>query len=455
MPLTIIQKEAFRKYKTLRPVKLDREKIIRNYYTPGIIHNDTITCAHCGNVCGPVKKFATAKNERVQTYWSSSRYEAKPNARCPHCHRKLTTISSANYNAWIGYFAQYQRRGDWQVIRMHFVQMMPHKDREATYKIVPDNYQIWYHHSGQRVTIAPPTSFMPRRKYNPLSEWGEMNVRQDNNSEYINYDIDEFEVVSLAPWFKELITNGTMTRSDLGNFSSVKSKMELIAKMQSHPYFETLMKQNRSKLAEQISIGDMKQFHQQIRIAVFRNNLEIKDWSMYRDILRFMRELKYDMHSPKYLCPADIKIWHDHLYGLKQALDKKKEAKSAIETAKRYLKKYEKIHGKYFCIYIPTKDFVIRPIYTPMEMVEEGIHMHHCVGRYYHYKDSLILVCRTLNDERIATIEINTKEQRLIQIRGVQNSRPPQYDQIYDVLKSRMSDILHPAKYKFKHKKAA
>ena len=163
-----------------------------------------------------------------------------------------------------------------------------------------------------------------------------------------------------------------------------------------------------------------------------------------------MRELKYDMRSPKYLCPEDIQIWHDRLYGLKQAKDKAEENKKLIETAKRYLDKYVKEHKRFFSIYIPTNDFIIRPIYTPMEMVEEGIHMHHCVGNYYKYKDSLILVCRTANDERIATIEVNTKEQKIIQIRGLQNSRPKQYDAIEQVLQSRLNDILHPAKYKFK-----
>ena len=35
MALTKLQKEAFAKYKTLRPVTIDRERVIRNYYTPG------------------------------------------------------------------------------------------------------------------------------------------------------------------------------------------------------------------------------------------------------------------------------------------------------------------------------------------------------------------------------------------------------------------------------------
>ena len=445
MALTKLQKEAFAKYKTLRPVTIDRERVIRNYYTPGILHGDRVTCTHCGGDCGPVLKLADKKEKGYYNY-----YSPKPNARCPHCHRKLTSISNMDYKAWVGYFAQYQRKGDWQVIRMNFVQMMPHKGQMATYKIVPDNYQIWYHPSGARVTIAHNTSFMPNRKYNPLSEWSDMYVRANNKSEWINYEIDEFQVISLAPWFKELIDKKMMTKTDLGEFKKVESKVGLVEKMNTHPYFETLVKQNLVNLAEQISIADMRLFAAQIRIAVFRNHLNIQDWSIYKDILKFMRELKYDMRSPKYLCPEDIQIWHDRLYGLKQAKDKAEENKKLIETAKRYLDKYVKEHKRFFSIYIPTNDFIIRPIYTPMEMVEEGIHMHHCVGNYYKYKDSLILVCRTANDERIATIEVNTKEQKIIQIRGLQNSRPKQYDAIEQVLQSRLNDILHPAKYKFK-----
>lgn len=447
MKLTKLQNEAFQKYKTLRPVALDQERIIKNFYNPVKLKDNECTCLHCGTKIGEWKKFF--KQDKLDEY-PYGKYIPKKGSKCPNCGKKLSFVAHINYKAWIGYFAQYQRKGDWQVIRMHFVQMMPHPNESATYKIVPDNYQIWYHPSGQRVTIAHPTGFMPRRRYNPLSEWGDMYVRKDNNTDYVNYDIDEYQVVSLAPWSRKLINNQILPKKDLGEFKKVASKVNLIYKMNKHPYFETLIKQNQTSLAEQITLQDMMLYSAQIRIAVFRNHLQIQDWSLYKDVLRYLKEFKYDMHSPKYLCPKDIKVWHDHLHDIKRAKEEANRHLAKIEEAKQYLDQYTKDKKRFFCIYIPTDDFIIRPIYTPMEMIDEGEHMHHCVGMYYKYKDSLILVCRTKDNERIATIEINIRTKNIIQIRGVQNSKPTQYKAIESVLKNRLNDILHPAKYKFK-----
>ena len=447
MTLTKLQQEAFTLYKTLRPVKLDKEKVIQNYYTPAYVSRNQDTCLRCGGKCGQINQYA--KTEIKSAYHSE--YTPKPGAKCPHCHHRFTNFSYVWYNAWIGYFAQYQRKGDWQVIRMHYVQMNPHrKNQQSTFKIVPDNYQVWYHQSGVRVTIAHNTSFMPRRKFNPLSEWSEMNIRQDNDSDYINYAIDEHQIISLAPWFKETINRVRNQKNIFDNFSLINDTMKNIRKMKLHPYFETLMKQGRTKLVTQISLSDMRKYAPQIRIAVFRNNLDIQNWNLYKDMLRFLDQLQMDTHSPKYIVPADIKAWHDHLWNIIQAKRREEELKRQRLTLEQYLPIYQKEHKRFFCIYIPTSKFIIRPIYTPMEMVEEGEHMHHCVGNYYKYKNSLILVARTHKNERIATIEIDIKEHKIIQIRGVNNSKPKLYDDIMTTLTNRLNDIIHPAVYKFK-----
>lgn len=452
MALTKLQEEAFAKYKTLRPVKIDKEKIIENYYTPAYVHSGQIRCVRCGGECGPVKKYAI--EERTNAY--NSHYKPKPKARCPHCGHKFTTVTNHWYNAWIGYFAQYQKCGEWQVIRMNFVQMMVQGRRQKpVFKIVPDNYQIWYHPSGTRVTISHETGFMPNRKYNPLSEWSEMRVRTDNTSPYVNYDIDEHQVISMTPWFKELILSSLMKKHILDDAHAIDESVKLIYKMKQHPYFETLIKQGRQDLASQISLADMKKYKAQIRIAIFKHNLQIEKWDYYKDILRFMKELNMDMHSPKYLCPTDISEWHQELWRRIDLRNKAKELERKMADLIKAQPEYEKYHKRFFCIFIPAKDFIIRPIYSTTEMYEEGQHMHHCVGSYYQYKDSLILVARTHDNQRIATIEINTKEQKIIQIRGVQNSKPKEYDKIYQLLSSRLNDIVHPAKYKFKQKTAA
>ncbi len=80
------------------------------------------------------------------------------------------------------------------------------------------------------------------------------------------------------------------------------------------------------------------------------------------------------------------------------------------------------------------------------EMQEEGHKMHHCVGSYWKNTDSLILVCRTEQDERVATIEVNLKNKKIIQVRAACNADSPYKDEITKALNLNMNYILHPKK---------
>ena len=447
MALTKIQQETLEQFKRLRPVKIDTERVIKNFYLPvNIDKNQELTCTHCGNKIGQYKKYF--RKEKLNEY-PYAKDIVKRGAVCPHCGKRVTVVNSG-YKCYVGYFAQYQRCGNWQVIRMNFVEMHIKNNQPARYVISPDNYQIWFHKSGQRITFAHSTSFMPNRKYNPLSRWGELTIRKDNTSAWINYNIDEHQIISLTPWFREEIANYKTKANIFDDIREIEDIMRIKQKREAHPYFETLLKQGQIKLAKAMSIVDMRQYHKQIRIAVFRNHYQIDDWSMYKDTLQFMKALHIDTHNPRYLCPDDLNHWHNVLMARKKVHDNKKAIKDLIEEYKSHDEYYIKYHKKYFCIFIPTPDFIIRPIFSAHELAEEGEHMHHCVKMYWSHKDSLILVCRTKQDERIATIEINVKSGQIIQIRGVCNERPKEHDKIHNVLTKRLDDILHPAKYKFK-----
>lgn len=448
MALTQLQEEAFRRYKTLRPVKLDINDISRKFYNPCYINNkNEIICHTCGHNIGNYHQYAKFKTKKDE-FWQSDA-KPKPGAKCPHCGKKISLICNHWFNSWIGYYVQYQRCRNWQIQRYHLIQLFPHRNEKATFKIIQDNYQIWYHESGYRVTIGHATSFMPKRKYNPLSQWDEPHVRQDNESDYVNYEIDCHQIISLAPWFRHVIQSYAKGQKIYDNHNRIERIMKNVYKVHLHPYFETLLKQNKLDLIDSMSYQDMRLYHRQIRIAVFRNHYDIQNWHDYKDMLVLMKEFNFDTHSPKYLCPTDFKQWHDHLVELKRRKDELLRKEREAKRAKENLEKYQSEKKKFFCIYIPTDKWFIRPIFSPEEMIEEGKHMHHCVGGYWNRKDSLILVCRSFKDERIATIEINIQSKEIIQIRGLQNAKPKYYNQIHKVLNSRMADILHPTKKKF------
>ena len=97
--------------------------------------------------------------------------------------------------------------------------------------------------------------------------------------------------------------------------------------------------------------------------------------------------------------------------------DEKKEAKLRVETAKRLtnMMKAQTAFDKYAFIF--PKD--------ESEIVREGKHLHHCVGRYakehFVYGSSIIVFVRDKTDRETPLYTLELKNDRIIQLRGAGN----------------------------------
>ena len=230
---------------------------------------------------------------------------------------------------------------------------------------------------------------------------------------------------------------------------------DIALKLNNGGMFETLIKLHREDLVKQITITDMKKYHNIIRLLIKHKYLDkVKEWWDYKDYIKQLEYFKKDTHSPHYLCPANFNAEHQKLsnkiYDIQlkerqkreEELIRIQEEKDKQNQAKFYkrIKKYKPI-----LLHIPN-NMLIKPIMSIEEMQEEGHKMHHCVGSYWKNTNSLILVCRTKQDERVATIEVNLKSKKIIQIRAAYNADSPYKDEITKALNLNMNYILHPKK---------
>lgn len=205
--------------------------------------------------------------------------------------------------------------------------------------------------------------------------------------------------------------------------------------------YETLCKKGLYKLVNNITPQEMKKFRNSIRIAL-KNNYDIwSDWHMYRDYLEDLKTLGLDLNSPHYLCPDDLRRRHE-------TLNRKARVINDCMKTQAHEKEYQTRIKKYLSILLYTNEhhLLIRPIKTIKEMIIEGSEMHHCVGSYWNKKDSLILVCRTKEDKRVATIEINIERKEIVQIRGFANHEPEHYNEIKSTLRKNLKSIINPKK---------
>lgn len=97
--------------------------------------------------------------------------------------------------------------------------------------------------------------------------------------------------------------------------------------------------------------------------------------------------------------------------------DEKKEAKLRVETAKRLtnMMKAQTAFDKYAFIFPKNES----------EIVREGKHLHHCVGRYtkehFVYGSSIIVFVRDKTDRETPLYTLELKNNRIIQLRGERN----------------------------------
>lgn len=103
-------------------------------------------------------------------------------------------------------------------------------------------------------------------------------------------------------------------------------------------------------------------------------------------------------------------------------------------------------HSRYLNINFTNGHLNAHSLNSPMEYIEEGEKMHHCVGGYYTHANSLIFAVEEIATSRkVATVEVNIENLRIEQIAGVCNlgngtghGLLPEWNEIYDMVTANM-----------------
>ena len=151
---------------------------------------------------------------------------------------------------------------------------------------------------------------------------------------------------------------------------------------------------------------------------------------------------------------------HGNMFGVKELYDycteinKKREEKKRMEEARQRLireaqeakgdaENFIKNKGMYLGITFGNKDIVVTVLDSIDAYIEEGAKMHHCVFqcKYYNKNNSLILSAKDINGNRLATIELSLIDWNILQCRGVDNSRPSQYDEIVSLVNNNIGQF--------------
>lgn len=156
----------------------------------------------------------------------------------------------------------------------------------------------------------------------------------------------------------------------------------------------------------------------------------------YRDYLNFAKELKYDLTDTKYLKPKDFVVAHDMAYKKIECIRNKKLYSQVKTACKKYIG-YGYI-SKEYSIVVPT---------SATDIKEEGKAMHNCVATYLDRvakRQSIILFVRHTSslEESFYTLEINPKDNSVVQCRGYHNGKTPEEDAVQRFVKQWHDNVL-------------
>lgn len=129
-----------------------------------------------------------------------------------------------------------------------------------------------------------------------------------------------------------------------------------------------------------------------IRICI-RNGYTIKDGSLWCDLIESLRILGKDTHNPKYICPSDLQLSHDHWQSEVRKQREKEQLERQRQKALEDEARFHALKSKFFGIHFTDGTIQVRVLESVREYLEEGVSMHHCVfdNAYYLKENSLIL----------------------------------------------------------------
>lgn len=443
-PLTETQKEVLALSKKLKPMdlsKMDTRKLFDGHI---IRKRGKCYCSACGEYICDEKDLKTKTNAHDGRYYAWTSYEKLISPKkCPHCHIRLTDFTQSK-SVWVAQYAVAEQIKGYYVIRIAWFCSRQRAGQPQEVWTQGENQQYWIK-GDKKVRMSQNLTFMAHRHFIPFSSWDQelkmRNTFYPTNNYYKLDSIDQLTVKSrlFRRKYKPLL-------------NEPRNIIDNIAKQECDPYYETLIKMGRKDLYEKITPSEMRRYKHAIRIALKHGN-HIDDWSHFRDTLTMMREFKMDTHSPRYLCDPNL---HEVLLDRKEH---KRLIKEALEREKQYQATYDKGYngmpieeyykqakGKYLQWDIQTDKYHLFVMPSIYEIMQEGIHMHHCVFAmgYWHKQNSLILACRDLQGNRVATIEVNTRTNEIMQIQGKCDRKPACHDEVKAIINQHIKQICHP-----------
>lgn len=412
-PSNEFQRCVVRLAKKLKPLTREDIRFFGEHATENLLFDNgkMMTCNRCGN-------------QFVSVPWNGKKI-----MECPRCKRKCTLQKSKRTTFKDNsYMAVLTTIEDIQVVRMYILKYSWRIDcQKEGFSDIVEAFRIFLKKDGQYAIMArlthQPSYYVDMWNFNSAIE-----LRPD----HIRYYVVPWQtrIHSITPWLRK--------RGFDGNFHNV-IPIHLFVRLMTNSHVETLWKAKYYEFVAETHFYATNKYWDQLKI-VLRNKYKIKDAQIWFDHIHTLEELNLDTHSPHYICPKNLAKTHSALQKrLNRQIQKKRLEEEKKNISKREGKYAEDF--KYFVgIAFGDDNLNMHVLGSVHEFYEEGLAMHHCVysNEYYSKKDTVIISARS-KGKRLATIELNLKRMKIMQCRGMCNSKPERDEEIRLMLQNNLS----------------
>lgn len=375
--------------------------------------------------------------------------------RCPHCHTKWTDIPELQVNNQKAYYMVLEAKGDVQLSRVYRVERTTKFHKPASYHAF-EVERFFYAPDGRR-EIYTLSVFSETYYYDCFIERSEMNRKEEHARTYrtenrYNLGMMNYHIKSLTERWRHKDIPSLLNKYDMR-----QNVLAVIA----YPWCETLRETGEDKLFDFLvgnaySLSWYAEVLGHAATICHRHGYHISDPSMWVDHIKMLKEMGYDTHNPKFVCPANLRKAHQELIDKKQReylrkqeeehrreiARREREFAQELATDKQLAKKvenYPKHMGQILSLDLQGENLSIRPLQSVKEFEEEGVEMDHCVfmNRYWDYKshpNTLILSAKDGMGKRLATIEYNTASNTIVQCRAFRNGVPKREAEIRQLI---------------------
>lgn len=367
-------------------------------------------------------------------------------AVCPQCGQKLKIVKSRKEKFDERcYYTIITITEGFQVCRHFIVEKMMRKvnrnihDCQKPYYEIHEVVQNWIDEKGKETIVA--RSVRNAMNWRAGSDWDvnkpmEIKIRRKNFYGYDTSSRYDIYGVCVYPWTKVL---GKIRRNGYdGGFHDICPN-ELFKALLTDRNAEMLIKNKQYDLLRFMINRLHLPYVSSIKVCN-RHKYIIDDASMWIDYMRLLEYFHLDIHNPHYICPSYLKAAHDRLMDKRRKIEEEHERIKKMKDMAECESKYLSDKAKFFGICFGNKDITISVIQSVHDIYEEGEAMHHCVFtmEYYKNENSLILSARDKEGNRIETIEVDIKNYKLVQSKGVCNSMSDRHDEIIKLVNANM-----------------